>query len=406
MKDIGLAVAGCSLLLLTLAFTAYCLIFPVWVYGLLYDREATDPGFFSYGLGAPFRDSPVISFILVIAALVLGISTIFVPRFSSFFSRSLGVLSVGTVAIFIICCVGVYVFAHNNYRDAVVLRKDVKIQRAMRQAMRELGAASRQGRAPDVAYYRYLDKERVDSLYPQIAPDWLDKQTVVTDSSSSNAKVGVGTGPVTGEIGTAGTQQKQTTREAAAVTPEKKCHVLMQYASEQRGARHYTIGVEWLIANIMQVTNEHRMMPQPEARFGSNLPLNRAEMQELRLSGAFDVDNSPQAKDEINKQLAQQNWSNMLESELTNLPLDFVFVSGDFRISTSGTLLLVHDFVGADRSLGLGEQFRPVQFDVTFPPGSVVPELRDGSQKLTVFGRVVHGLDRQGTIEVRAVGVY
>lgn len=66
MKDIGLAVAGFFLPTLALACTAYCLIFPVWVYGVLYDREGTDLGFFSYGLGAPFRDFPVVSFILVI----------------------------------------------------------------------------------------------------------------------------------------------------------------------------------------------------------------------------------------------------------------------------------------------------------------------------------------------------
>ena len=217
--------------------------------------------------------------------------------------------------------------------------------------------------------------------------------------------MGVGTGSVAGEIGKAGTQQRQTVKEAATATPEKKCHVFMQYASEQKGARFYTIAVEWLIANLMQVSNEHLMKPKPEARFGTNLPLNRAEMQELQLSGAFDMDNSPQATEELNNELRQRDWKKLIEGELTNLP-EYVFVGGDFRISTSPTLLLVHDFVPPDGKIGLGEQFRPVQFDVTFPPGTVVPELHEGSQKLTVFGKVIHTLDRQGTIEIRAVGVY
>ncbi len=359
-----------------------------------------------FSIGAPFRDFPLLSFALVSAVLALGLGTIFAPRLSSFFFRNSGKLAASAIAILIIGCVGIYGFSRNIYKDAVALRKEVKTQRQMRQVMRDMGAASRQGKAPDVAYYRYLDKERADSLYAQIEPEWLDKQSVVTDSSSTNAKVGVGTGPVTGEIGKTGTQQKQTTREAASVTPEKKCRVLMQYASEQKGARSYATGVTWLITNIMQVTNEYLMKPQPEVGFGSNLPLNRTEMQELRLSGAFEMDNSPQTKEEINKQLSQRNWPNMLESELTNLPLDFVFVSGDFRISTSGALLLVHDFVGVDRSLGLGVQFRPVQFDVKFPPETIVPDLHDGSQKLTVFGKTVHGLDQNGTIEIRAVAVY
>jgi len=287
----------------------------------------------------------------------------------------------------------------------VALRKDVKNQRGMREAMRGMGEVSRKGRAPDVAYYRYLDKERVSSLYAQIEPEWLDKQAVVTDSSSANAKVGVGAGPVTGEVGRSGTQQTQTTKEAAAATPEKKCHVLMQYASEQKGARFYTIAVEWLIMNLMQVTSEHTMKPKQEARFGTDLPLNRAEIQELRLSGAFDMDNSPQATQEINNDLKQRDWHKLLEGELSNLP-EYLFVSGDFRISTSPTLLLVHDFAPPGADTILGERFPPVQFDVTFPPNTVVPELKEGSQKLTIFGKVIHGLDGQGTIEIRAIGVY
>lgn len=400
------ALSGFSPPMLALAFTAYCLTFPVWVYGLLYDRALTDPGFFSYGLGAPFRDYPVSSFILTIAVLALGLSAIFVPYLSSILSRRVAVLAAGSVAILAIGSVGVYVFSPNLYKEAVSLRKDVKIRRGMNDAMRSVGAASRQGRAPDAAYYRYLDKERVSSLYAQIEPEWLNKQTVVTDSSGENAKVGVDTGPVTGELGRTGTQQTQTMKEAATPTPERKCRTVMQYASEQKGARLYTIAFQWLVANLIQVTTEHDMKPKPEVRFGTSLPLNRAEMQELSLSGSFDMDNSPQITDEINKDLQQRNWDKMLEGELTNLP-EFVFVSGDFRISTQHTLLLVHDFVGSDGNIGVqGERFRPVQVDVTFPPGTVAPELRAGQQKLTVFGKAVHGLDAQGTIEIRAVAVY
>lgn len=406
MKEIGLALIGFCALIVALAVAAYSLMFPVWVYGLLYDREETDPGFFGYGLGAPFRDFPVSSFILVIIVLASGLGTIFVPRLLSLASTKVAILTAGSVALFIITCVGVYVFAHGIYSDAVALRKDLGIQRSMGNAMRNIGAASRQGRAPDVAYYRYLDQERVDSLYAQIEPEWLDKQTIVTDSSSASAKMGVGTGPVTGEIGKTGTQQKQTTREAAAATPEKKCHVIMQYASERKGARFYTVAFEWLILNLAQISNEHSMKPKPEARFGTKLPLSRGEMQELRLSGAFGMDNSPQMTEEINNDLRQRNWNNMLQGELTNLP-EYLFVNGEFRISASPTLLLVHDFVGQDGNIGVqGERFRPVQVDVTFAPGAVAPELHQGTQKLTVFGKVVHGLDQQGSIEVRAVAVY
>lgn len=406
MKDVAVAIAGFSLLLLALIFSAYCLTFPIWVYGLLYDRKGTDAGFFSYGLGAPFRDFPIVSFVLVIASLALAVSAIFVPRLSSLFSRTGGILIAISVALIIICCVGIYVFSPNIYKDAVAARNEVKSRRLMNQTMRGMGAMFQQGRAPDVAYYRYLDQERVNSLYAQIEPEWLDKQAVVTDSSSANAKVGVGSGPVTGEIGMTGTQQKQITREAAIASPEKKCRVLMQYASERKGAKSYTTAFNWLLINLVQVTHQHTLKEKPEARFGSRLPLNRAEMQELRLSGAFDMDNSPEVTEEVNSDLRKRNWNAQLEQQLTNLS-DYVFVNGDFRINTSPTLLLVHDFVGPDGSIGMaGEKFRPVQFNVTFPPGAATPELVDGSKKLTVFGKVVHGLDRQGTIEIRAIGVY
>ncbi len=277
MKKVVLALAGFFAVIAALAAAAYSLMFPVWVYGVLYDRPATDSGFFGYGIGAPFRDFPISSFILVILVLASGLGTIFVPRLLSLMAAKVAILTAGSVALFIITSVGVYVFAHAIYRDAVALRKDTQMQRDMSKAMRDIGSASRQGRAPDVAYYRYLDKERVDSLYAQIEPEWLDKQTVVTDSSSANAKIGVASGPVTGEVGAAGTQQKQTTREAPAPTPEKKCHVIMQYASEQKGARFYTIAGEWLIFNLTQITSEHNMKPKPEARFGAGLPLSRGE---------------------------------------------------------------------------------------------------------------------------------
>jgi len=398
------APASALVSLFVLAFATYCLMFPVWVYGLFFDRTS-DVGFFSYGVGAPFRDYPIPSFLLVVASLTFILGVMFVPKLLSFFSRRLTPLVAIAIAIIIVCCVGVYTFGSGMYQEAVVLRKDATQQRAIADAMRHVGAASLQGKAPDVAYYAYLDKDQVSSLYAQIEPEWLDKQLTVTESSSASGKMGVD-GPVNGEIGATGTQQTETVKEAATATPEKKCKAVMQYASEKKGARAYSVFADWQIFNLLQVVEEHDAKPKPEPDFGDKLPLNRTEMQELRASSSYKIDFSPEMRQEINDDLKQRNWNAMASGELTNLS-DFVFVTGDFRVSPTPTLLLVHDFVPPDGSISLsGIRFSPVQFDVTFPSGSTGLDLRAGSQKLGVFGKVVHGLDQQGTIAIRAIAVW
>jgi hypothetical protein len=116
---------------------------------------------------------------------------------------------------------------------------------------------------------------------------------------------------------------------------------------------------------------------------------------------------SPENTKLINEELAKHNWKTELNGVLTQLP-PFVFVRGEFRVYSSSTPFLVHDFVGQDGNFGVkGEQFRPVTFILKFPLPGLPPDLKDRRTiQGTVFGSVVHGLDSEGVVEVRLIAIY
>lgn len=406
MKKTGQALAGFFSLTFASALVAYCLIFPVWIYGVLYDRTSAGPGFFRYGLFAPFRDFPISSFATVIIVLALSLCVIVVPRLSSFFSLRCVLLGAVSLAVSIASCLAVYIFAHDVYKDAIAIKGLVLNELAARQSIR--AELMQRGEVPDVAYYRFLDKERVSSLYTQIEPVWLDTQKVITDSSSESGKVTVGGKTLGGEVGGNQTSQMQRTSEASSGTVEKKSRSLMKYAFEQKGAQLYSDASVWWFYSALSVADDAYHKSKPVEGFVTTIPLNRTEITESLLSvlPGGPQDTTWQAPETARNELRNREWAKILENELTNLP-EFIFVTGDFRISTSPTLLLVHDFDGPDYKLGINrEKFEPVQFYVTFPPNTTGPDLTSGLQKLTVFGKVVHGLDRNGTVAVRAIAVY
>ncbi len=144
------AIASVAIVTVGVLFTGYCFFFPIGVYGLLYDRHSTDVGFFAYGLGAPLRDYPFLSFVIVVALLISGLIVIFAPRLSWIASRWCAVLFSVSIAGLIICAFGINVFARNSYEDAVALRSDTKLRRSMHQSMHDYGTVIQSGRAPDL----------------------------------------------------------------------------------------------------------------------------------------------------------------------------------------------------------------------------------------------------------------
>jgi hypothetical protein len=140
----------------------------------------------------------------------------------------------------------------------------------------------------------------------------------------------------------------------------------------------------------------------------TDLPLNQAEVTALQSEVSLGYfDSSTETTVKLNEALAKTDWRAQLTAELTS-PRDFVFVSGEFRRAwIQGDLVLVHDFVGSNGMIWL-EKFEPVVFYVTFPPGTKDAELERYPQarKLTIFGKPVHGLDKDGMIEMRALAVY
>ena len=391
---------------LAVAFVIYSVFAPVWVYGVLFGK-LEEPGFVSYGLGAPFRDFPRLSVIAVFLIIALIIVSLVARRASRFFTRRALVVFLGSVGVFIVTATIVRVSCEGLYKEATQIRNDVAGQRAMNDMMRNVGEISGKGQVPEVAYFLYLDRTQVTSLYSQIEPEWLEKKRIVTESSSENAKAGGSAGPVSGELAVSRGQQRQSVQEPPATTPERKCQKLMQYAVDRKGAKQYQTGFLWLLFNFVDVANKRTIKPAREAQLGTQLPLNRAEMRELKASGDFIFDNSAETNNQINQDLKQKDRKKLLTSELTSPP-DFIFVKGNFRLSKTGALLLVHDFIGEDGNMGIkGDRFRPIQFEVTFPPGTNDADLEKNQRaQLTVFGKVMHGLDQKGIVEVRALAVY
>ncbi|HKW26900.1 MAG TPA: hypothetical protein VJN48_14025, partial [Terriglobales bacterium] len=272
----------------------------------------------------------------------------------------------------------------------------------------DFGDSAGKPQVPDVAYFLYVDSARVRDMYSQIEPEWLEKQRIVTHSHTRTAKASVTGGAVAAEVGGSADAQEQSTEEPPAASPERECQGLMKYAVDRKGAKSYTTDDAWGITQILPELSKPTFQVPPETKFSNGLPLNWAEIRQLTASEPI-FDNSPDATRAINEELSQSsaNWESRLKGELTQPP-DLIFVHGAFRISTTGSLLLSHDFVLQDGAIHLYKaNFGPVLFSVTFPPGTHDREF-DGKHEVnaTVFGKVVHGLDDQGVIELRALAVY
>jgi hypothetical protein len=253
-----------------------------------------------------------------------------------------------------------------------------------------------------------LDKVQINNLYSQIEPDWIEKQRTETNTSGEQAKIGVASGPASGDLGVSRGRQRQTVQERAESTPDRNCLTFMHYEIERKRTKVFANGAEWIVMNfLIPVSSTYEFKPTPES---TDLPLNRTEIDALQREISLGYrDDSPSTNAKINEALAKTDWRARLTGDLTSLP-DFVFVSGEFRRAwIQGELVLVHDFIGADGKIGAGEEkFKPVVFYVTLPPHTKDAELErfPPTEKLTVFGKPVHGLDQQGIIEIRALAVY
>lgn len=392
---------------LSLAFAFYSIAVPIWSYGLFFGNKPNESNFIWHGLSAPFRDLHIRSLIvlgLLTVALTVSLSN---RRASRFFARRYALVFFASVAVVLITALLIRWRVKAMYESAVRLRSDAQFARGYGRDIRNYTDVSNVGQVPDTAYFLYLDRVQINSLYSQVEPDWIEKQRTETNTSGGQAKVGVSGGLASGELGGSRGRQRQIVQEPAVSTSERNCLKFMQYEIERKRTRSFSNGTEWVVMNLLEpVTTTYLFKPTPES---TDLPLNRREFDALQAEislGYFDYSAATNAK--INESLAKANWRAQLTGDLTSLQ-DFVFISGQFRRAwIRDDIVLVHDFVGADGEIGAGEKFRPVFFYVTLPPHTKDAELEriSPTEKLTVFGKPVHGLDQQGMIEIRALAVY
>jgi hypothetical protein len=179
----------------------------------------------------------------------------------------------------------------------------------------------------------------------------------------------------------------------------------MKWASEKGRVRAFGTATEWFVMALAKVTFENAQSPV-EGDAGPPLPLNSSQIRQMKESAerAWQPD-----ADAVNKRLAAKNWNAELLAQLTQLP-NFILVSGNFEFNETPTPVLVHEYIGKDGYYGGGTvrgKFRPVQFNITFPPGSDLREVKGRAPfKGAVFGSVLHDLDDQDTIRVRAITVF
>ncbi|HKW26052.1 MAG TPA: hypothetical protein VJN48_09735, partial [Terriglobales bacterium] len=118
-KRVGEAVAIILTIWLALlvCFVGYSVFFPVWVYGIFSASQSNGPGFFLYGLGAPFRDYPggawIATILLCLVALVAHSYT------RSRLTRNAGRIFFGSVVVGIATVALTYYFCGPLYSRAV-----------------------------------------------------------------------------------------------------------------------------------------------------------------------------------------------------------------------------------------------------------------------------------------------
>jgi hypothetical protein len=395
----GFRILGILAGVLSLIFALYAGFFPVWVYGLLFDSNARNAAFFGYGLGAPFRNHPILSLlVLLLIVAIIGLA-IFARRVVGFTARHTGKIVFVSICILVITSVSVYAFCKNLYTEAERAQEALRNARTL---FSDFSFLLGKLHVPDTAYFFYLDKDQIGSLYAEIEPEWLNKQRTITQSRNSSA--GVNAGPV-GVSGSTG-DQNQTVQESSKVTPEKSCLAVMQYTIEKGRASSFSTPFEWIMSSAGLVLFS---IFSQGSEGDVEMPLNSAQIAQQKedAKNVINKSNSPQSRDQANAELAKRKWKSELSQMLTN-PSPFVFIKGRFKVLTSPELTLIHPYIGADGVYGVqGDIFRPVQFNVNFPLSTRLPEFKDGSLiDAEVFGKVLHGLDSQGVVAVRALAFY
>ena len=377
--------------ILAILVTVYSLLFPIWVYAVLFAIPRQGSTVFWQGLQAPIERYPKSSLVCILLMLVAIGAALFWKRFSRRFSMYASRILFIAMALIILLLLRVLGFDKDLYSRAIEARQFAEFKKATAGLFQRVGTPS----APDVAYFLYLDQKQIESLYAQIEPEWLNKQRTVTESSGSSLKAGISAPPASVEVGSSGQKKNQVVQEPPTPTLERKTISFMRYASENGKASQFTVSTAWValrsaaIALRSQFSSLDQVAEVP-------LPLNRNDIEKTNRDELFG--NSPEKK-----QQAKHNFESELHAMLTLLP-PFVFVKGEFRVDIAPSPLLVHDYIDGPEWLS----FRPTQFLVRFPPSIPLPlEFKDKKTiQATVFGKVVHGLDSEGVVEVQAIAVY
>lgn len=381
-----------------LGLVLYSVIEPIWVYGCIWAPNTRNIAFFWYGLATPFNNHPVMGAVSLILAALLVSLTFLVRRASTFISRHLAEATGLFVVLIALNILIMYPVARRSYLEAKGIHTSVsRMERA------DAMFSHLSGEKPDIpssAYFVYLDKGRIESLYSEVEPSWLNRQRTLSRSTHSTMDAQVG--PLS--AGESGGQRTQTIQEPPHATPERACLAFMKYTVERGQATNFSTSVVWFIMSLGSTASRSiygagRKVPFPIT------PAQIADEEGLEPKG--DVGSTPEEVRRANQEIAKHNWKAEMQARLAQPP-PYVFVTGVFEEHTSPVPCLVHPYTAPDGTYGLkGDVFRPVRFRVVFPRSTPFKEIRNGARmKGTVFGKIVHPLDKQGVVEVRALAIY
>jgi hypothetical protein len=138
---------------LSFAFAFYSIVVPIWAYGILFGDQPNKVSFFGYGIGAPLRDFPIRTLIVLgplIVALIVSLSN---RRASGFFARRSALVVVASATVVVITAGLVRWRVKAPYEAAVQLRSDAQFARSFGGDIRKSAEVLSVGQVPDTAYF-------------------------------------------------------------------------------------------------------------------------------------------------------------------------------------------------------------------------------------------------------------
>jgi signal transduction histidine kinase len=351
----------------TVAVAIYVVVgskmFPTWWYGLFFEHDTRKFRYIREGSRSLLFLYPRLSIKIIVAffvAIVVGaiLKRWLFPLTDRFAARIILAACVAVVADVVVLYLSEKVPSRRVREGAASLTRAIE-------AFQKLGSPVAPPRIESLIYFLYLDEARVESLYTQIQPEWVDKERTVEGSSSVQGKVGVG--GIGAEAGEKISEKSSSTRSDLSI--DKKCVLLMRYVIETWPGNYFSNELYW---------NKRRCWKDVDDHWKGIY--SRVSVDSHRLKGA-----------------ASAQWQTELKSELESLGGLFVLVDGEFDESVNReSATLTKEFSTDPKS----------SFRISLPQKAFQALPNTRPLCLRVFGHVTKALGEDGFVDVAAIAAY